>query len=107
MSEQPDFDVEAALRAALEFDPGESGVDPERLERLLRDVLPFDDRVVELLLLGARIGVPVLVSSGRSRDALHLLATDIGLRPEVALWVVERWSAGLGASPPPRDTPAP
>lgn len=99
MSELSDSDIEMALRAALHFDAGGVALQPERLERLLRDMLPFEDRAVELLVLGARTGVPLLVSSGQARDALHALTADIGLREEVSNWVVNRWAGGLGVAP--------
>lgn len=99
MSELSDSDIEVALRSAIDFDPGGVALQPERLERLLRDALPFDDRAVELLLLGARTGVPVLVATGRARDAVHALTADIGLRQEVSTWVVNRWAGGLRVAP--------
>jgi hypothetical protein len=81
-----------ALRRLLRTDPGFAD-EPRRLARGLLDLLPYDDRAVRLLALGAELGVPALIGDGQLADARRALMDRAGLHPDAAGWVVEAWRA--------------
>jgi hypothetical protein len=82
------------VRVALDYDPTFLS-DPVRLRRALCDLLPGDQRSVDLLIRAAELQVPVLVGAGRLQEALDRLLDAGGLRLEVSTWVLAAWLAAL------------
>jgi hypothetical protein len=92
-----DYEATAALTEALRFDPTFADA-PDRLGRALLDLMPYRQPEARLLILGATVGVPALVSAGRPVEARDRLVGAGGLRPEEAERVVARWRTALVGS---------
>jgi hypothetical protein len=87
-----------ALQRALTLD-STLCLDPARLRRALRDWLPFDERLVQRIALGADVGAAALVTTGQSAEAVARLADLSGMRPAAAHEVIRAWSDALGSGP--------
>ncbi|MGX6603194.1 hypothetical protein ACWKSP_13790 [Micromonosporaceae bacterium Da 78-11] len=95
-----------ALRRLLDADRAFAD-EPRRLGRALLDLLPYDDRAVRLLVLGAELGVPTLLKNGEPAAARQALTDRAGLQPDVADWIVALWQTGAGNSGTTADRPRP
>ena len=86
--------VVGAVRTALAHD-GRLAREPDRLHRSLLDLIPAEDRAIELLVRASELEIPELLSAGRPQEAYDRLMDRGGFRQDVASWIVRTWSQGL------------